>query len=253
MNGGEIHIPPESGECIPLAFERYVQSKSKSWPERIHLVLNTFNEWADFKYWDIDIYRNLELLLGAPTPKQTFCSVIEHIYRSHASKKNPSAIRWGDKTPILSQSLDRLHACYPRAYYINLVRDPREVVASMMRATNVSPSIALNRWKVSYKCADKWSRNGRLNMLTLKYEEMVQRPEIMLRAVCDFTDLNYNPSMLGEHLKIDFGDTVLPHLRSTDEALRPGGMPSQGNMLSQQQLQLIEDATVKERYALGYS
>ena len=60
MNGGEIHIPPESGECIPQAFELYVKNKNRPWPERVRLVLNTFMEFADFKYWDIYLYENPE-------------------------------------------------------------------------------------------------------------------------------------------------------------------------------------------------
>jgi protein-tyrosine sulfotransferase len=252
MNGGEIHIPPESGECIPRAFEKYVRGKSKSWPERVRLVVDTFIGSPDFNYWDINLDEDLDPLFRAPTPEQNFCSVIDHIYCSHASKKNPSAIRWGDKTPILSQSLDLLHACYPYAYYVNLVRDPRDVVISRMKAFNESLSVALNRWLVAYKCTEKWSGTGRLNLFTLKYEDLVALPETKLKELCKFTDLKYSPSMLGSHLDIDFGDTYLPHLKGTDQAIIRGGALTSRNTLSSHQLRAIEDATRIQRRILGY-
>src|SRR5919109_1016208 len=51
--------------------------------------------------------------------------------------------RWGDKRPAYSGFIGMLFAMFPHAQYINVVRDPRAVVASQIRMPWDKPEVAL--------------------------------------------------------------------------------------------------------------
>ncbi|NNF57302.1 MAG: sulfotransferase [Rhodothermaceae bacterium] len=108
--------------------------------------------------------------------------------------------RWGEKTPGNLFYADHIHAMFPDALFIHVVRDPRAGVASMMRAPFCGDDLVFN--------ALNWHKHltvGRAllersvppeRQLTVRYEDLVTDPAAVLRTVCAFLGECYEPEML---------------------------------------------------------
>jgi hypothetical protein len=79
---------------------------------------------------------------------------------------------------------------------IHLVRDPRDVVASLMRMPWGDKSVLANagQWRACQMGALRCS--GRQNYLQVVFESLVARPEKELSRICRFLGEEYSPEML---------------------------------------------------------
>jgi hypothetical protein len=111
--------------------------------------------------------------------------------------------RWGDKTPHYVHHVDLLLRLWPRARFVVLVRDGRDVALSLRRM----PFGPNNAWAA----AQWWARGIRAGVraaaehpdavLTVRYEDLAERPADEVRRVCDFLALRYSDDMLAlEHV-----------------------------------------------------
>lgn len=102
----------------------------------------------------------------------------------------------GEKTPDHALLTETLCSWYPDCRIIHLLRDPRDVVASLVRMPWGSNSVVAN--------ARRWVRctvggqlcNGRENHLLVRYEQLVRQPERELTRVCGFLGESFQPVML---------------------------------------------------------
>jgi Sulfotransferase family len=111
--------------------------------------------------------------------------------------------RWGDKTPHYVHHVDHLLRLWPRARFVVLVRDGRDVALSLRRM----PFGPNNAWAA----AQWWARGIRAGgraaaehpeaVLTIRYEDLAQRPGDEVRRLCGFLGLSYSDDMLAlEHV-----------------------------------------------------
>jgi hypothetical protein len=77
-----------------------------------------------------------------------------------------------------------------------ILRDPRASINSMMQRGNLPFDEAGQRWaqgtEMAFRLYDQ--ECSRLQLLT--FEALVQEPERVLKGLCDFLDLSYQPRML---------------------------------------------------------
>jgi hypothetical protein len=111
--------------------------------------------------------------------------------------------RWGDKTPHYVHHVDKLLRLWPEARFVVLVRDGRDVALSLRRM----PFGPNNAWAA----AQWWARGIRAGaraaeehpgaVLTIRYEDLAERPAEQVRRVCEFLGLGYSDDMLAlEHV-----------------------------------------------------
>jgi hypothetical protein len=102
----------------------------------------------------------------------------------------------GEKTPQHAFEVEALGRMFPRGRVIHLVRDPRDVVASLQRMPWGAASSAANArtWSRCVRAAERIQ--GRPNFLRVHYERLVDQPERELRRICEFVNEPYSKSML---------------------------------------------------------
>ncbi|MGH8596755.1 MAG: sulfotransferase family protein [Gammaproteobacteria bacterium] len=110
--------------------------------------------------------------------------------------------RWADKTPFYTDKIDTLCRLFPRAQFVHLVRDGRDVALSQ-RQISWLPSrvhqIAEEwRWKTTI-CHKVGSSLAPDRYLLLHFEELVGDPQRCLRTLCDFINVEFAPQMLDYH------------------------------------------------------
>lgn len=154
--------------------------------------------------------------------------------------------RWGEKSPCNVRCLKTIFQFFPQARFIHMVRDGRDVVASLRthpkycwRNGERVPTGICNPWTA---CVARWVNDvnaglpwrGDDRYLEVRYERLAAEPEETLRGV-----LNW----LGE----DWDDAVINFYESHDErgsdVANPGVMrPVYGSALDRWRKELTEEA-----------
>lgn len=103
--------------------------------------------------------------------------------------------RWAEKTPNNVFTADLILDSYPDAYFINVVRDGRDVVLSLSGRRGTATYVGIFRWLATTKAGLR-VQNKRRRVMTVKYEDLVMQTERTLEMVCAFIGEDYDPAML---------------------------------------------------------
>ena len=111
-----------------------------------------------------------------------------------------------EKTPQHVFHIDIILRCFQEAYFIHLIRDPRDVVASILRAAKTwgkgwfpdSATIAAELWKHSVVEAKKISQKIKdpKRFFELRYEDLKADTPGKLAAIFDWLGLKYDNVLL---------------------------------------------------------
>jgi hypothetical protein len=92
---------------------------------------------------------------------------------------------------------DTLRELWPEAYLVRIVRDPRDVALSLAQVPFAKESVVGNLVRIDQDDRDSHERiEADERAMTLRYEDLVTRPEDELRRVCAFIGEAYEPAML---------------------------------------------------------
>ncbi len=124
-------------------------------------------------------------------------------YRLYAQTQGKP--RAGDKTPIHTGHITRLARYLPEARFIHLIRDGRDVAASI-RDLWFAPSRELGAlalwWRETIEAARRQASDLPAGTyLEVRYEELVAHPAAELQRICAFADLPFEPEMLDFHAR----------------------------------------------------
>lgn len=104
--------------------------------------------------------------------------------------------RWGEKTPQHALFSETLCEWYPGGTIIHMIRDPRDVVASLQKMSWAADSVIQNarRWLKHNLAAQRCSH--RPQYLPVRYETLVTQPEQEVARICERLGEEYAPAML---------------------------------------------------------
>ncbi|MDJ0728437.1 MAG: sulfotransferase [Crocosphaera sp.] len=182
-------------------------------------------------------------------------SVLTVLLQSYATKIQKP--RWGEKTPDHYQYLDILFRWYPNAQVIWMLRDPRAVSYSLITKKWASSYIDVHarKWRENVeKFSQKWSKDERI--ILVKYESLVQEPNIEMSHICQFLQEEYSPLIISENHK---SPSILGLTNNSDpsvqEVLAPVhkmALDKWKKHLSSYQIGVVEHLTRKEMSKQGY-
>ena len=154
---------------------------------------------------------------------------IAAIYEAYAERTGKP--RWGDKTPMYMRHLSLLERLFPDAQYVHLIRDGRDAALSFLRMpegtftrTWAHPDTAAEfacLWRTEVAAARELrQRVGSSRCLEVRYEDLVARPEAVIRGICEFATLPYEPTMLDYREAVDVSEK--PHQQRLLQPVTPG-------------------------------
>ena len=167
--------------------------------------------WNDFNLTADEFRRRLDRVpLGAPAAEALLA-----FWRLYSEKR--AKPRWGDKTPGHLKCVTKIANIFPQARFIHIVRDGRDVAASMREtwfASGRTIADLASDWtdRIADFLTDA-ERSG-LAVHTLRYEDMVANPTEALKGVCAFIALPYCEAMLAYHQNAEERLSELSNLRS---------------------------------------
>ncbi|MGE0816234.1 MAG: sulfotransferase [Vicinamibacterales bacterium] len=161
--------------------------------ENLRRLVEAMLAEPNLRRWDHRF--TLEEILSAVTHRSV-AGVADTIYGRYAAAKGKA--RWGDK----SDYLDRMHVLYrmfPRAQFIHIVRDGRDVALSVLKLAWGPNDVvrAAEWWDAHVAMARRVGAvMGPERYMEVLYERLVEDPERELRRCCAFLNEAYSPSML---------------------------------------------------------
>jgi hypothetical protein len=205
-----LAIPPETG------FGSLAASFARRTPDRDELLaaLTALPTWQDLGLDRDELARTFDSLRPWSTGAGLRACYVAYAAR-HAKP------RWGDKTPGHVDYMAALAGDLPEARFIHLIRDGRDVAASL-RGLPFAPGDGSMR-AIAAEWRDTIARARRagtrlLHYREVRYERLVTEPEATLRELCDFVELPFDPAMLRAHER---AEERLAELRSA--TLQPDG------------------------------
>ena len=210
----DLAIPSETGFGALLA-----DLDGDPTPEELLARIEGLSTWAD-----LAVTRDeLAAVFVSVNPWST-AEGLRAYYRWYAARNGKE--RWGDKTPVHVDHMPLLAATWPEAHFIHIIRDGRDVAASL-RGLPFAPGdgsieASAAAWRDGIARARR-SGAALPHYLEVRYERLVTEPEATLREVCEFIELEFDPAMLNAHER---AAARMREMAVVDAAAREdGGLP----------------------------
>jgi hypothetical protein len=140
--------------------------------------------------------------------------------------------RWAEKTPRNILHLDYVFARFPKARFVHLLRDGRDVACSLRthprhRVVN-GKLVPVHTWRPMQECAARW-RDSLLavkpflpdrRVHTLRYESLVGEPRATIEQLLEFLQEPWDERVLS-HAEVESGYRDPTKFPQNPEALRP--------------------------------
>ena len=128
---------------------------------------------------------------------QELAAFYDRIFRRYADKHGKG--RWGDKTPFHTWHVDDMARVFPDAAFIAIVRHPGGCVGSNMSRWGQSIRHATDHYRrYNMEIARVAAEHGD-RFAIVRYEDLVLRPEPVMRELLDWLGEEWSPSVLEHH------------------------------------------------------
>ncbi|MEM8809709.1 MAG: sulfotransferase [Cyanobacteria bacterium P01_G01_bin.38] len=190
---------------------------------------------------------------GQPTQQTLFESMLE----TYAAQLNKP--RWGEKTPMHYQHLDQIFDWYPNASVLWLLRDPRAVVSSLLKAHWASDYTDENArlWHQGLRHYEHhWKTDARVKQV--RYEALLTQPQDCLKQICEFLDEPYPPDLIDCRSAANSPIVNRPkwaanHLRQALAPLEMTPLEKWKQQLSRARIEIIEQISRDAMARYGYT
>ena len=218
----DIELLPEMALMYPRHLHRDFMSSAKHILKRLkddraveELVDLMYSKTLYGMFWKhVDGSMGIErgelmrrLLLSDRTPRDILAILMEMCAESHGKSM------FGAKFPVHIAYVSILREWFPGCKLIHTIRDPRASYASQARKREARWGLSIGRfWErllqyihINIQFRSQARVHERLksegNYFLLRYEDVVRNPESVLRAACDFLEIEFKNEMLKPTLR----------------------------------------------------
>lgn len=215
----EIIAPYESRFAIHFK-NRYAAIRNWNREIKERFIAEVKKEMKIAFFWEIDEELLAKRIHNLPV-QTNYGAVCKQVYASFKSlhpKKNAKLLI--DKNPIHHLLLPDLLKIFPDAIFIHLIRDYRASSSSMHQLKNKEGVREFGfRWLLANQEIDKIKMGRPEKFITIRYEDLLEKPDATLKNLTGFLNLDFHENMLTYHERFS---EVLPKYidRSPSEAVR---------------------------------
>jgi hypothetical protein len=205
----QLAVPDES-YFVPQLADRHLRRVD---PDEFVDDLRRIDTLAE---WNVP----LDKVRARLTKEMPIGAAIGTVYAVYAEQQGKP--RWGDKTPMYMQNLRLLDRLFPDALFVHLIRDGRDAALSflsmpkgLMTETWMQPGDVATfaaQWRTEIKAARRLGHRVGHRYLEVRYEDIVEDAEAVLRRICRFAALGFEPGMADYAGNVDV--STKPHQQS---------------------------------------
>jgi len=256
-NNPQFHILHETGFLHTLKDRSDVYGSFTAPRQRWYFIRDLQNHRATSETYSFSAFgltdQEAETALAKAAPVD-FTGAAKVLFEASASKRG--APRWGDKTPHYVLHVSWLAEAYPDAQFLHIIRDGRDVAASIRRAGwEKNLRSAAQTWRTRTGGGhEAGSSLSSKRYREVRYESLVTSPENTLRSLCDWLDLSYSPKMLNFH---EHSESYLPDAhedlyKKTHKPIDPSRAQAWKHSLSSREIADVEEEAGTLMQTLGY-
>ena len=224
--------------------ERPVEEEEAVWLASRLLFIDRYNVLEDFKFEEFEA--EARTMLSRVEKNPLYRQDIYHAMLNYRTQKEGKTIAC-EKTPQNLFYVKDLLEMYPNCLIINMVRDPRGVLLSQKKKwmrkdskdsyikdhkkevrrlkMNYHPITISKLWNSAIQTSEKFESDPRV--MTLRFEDITNQPEVELNKVTDFLGLPYEVSMLnveynGSSTELRKGEKQFGIRKTTTQSWRKG-------------------------------
>jgi len=253
-----LTVDPEI--LVPHETRLYQIFEKQGWRRRLDLTKDADHERAITLIWENQARRVIACdrenftALARAAPR-TWAGLFVAYLTACADKAG--ATRVGEKSPVHTPVVGVISHELPEARFVHMVRDPRAVVLSRMKAGFGSNLVVPNidRWSNSADVAVRYSRElGPERYLLVKYEDFVAEPRETLQRVCDFLGVEMTERMLEHHKREEtgFGEYSRQWMENTLKPVFTSSIDKWKDEMSPTHIAMVEAAVGDAMRELGY-
>jgi hypothetical protein len=185
----QLTIPPET-HFVPALIKACREPGAT--PEDALAAMKSAREWGDFGFSDEEMLGRLRATKMRPG------QAVRTFYEAYMEQQGKP--RWGEKTPTYVQRMPLIERALPEARFVHVIRDGRDVALSVLDRTvrELTAADVARRWQKKITKARNDAPKLR-HYIELRYEDLILDTEPVLRRVCEFIKLDYDPAMLDYH------------------------------------------------------
>jgi hypothetical protein len=201
-----------SGVMIPLE-SRFVQFLYYNYPAdkkwSVETALRAVDE-LEQGFEPLHINRlQLQQQIESNATDLSFERVCKLIYLNTQSEFKKEGISiLGDKNPRYTFFIPQLLKLFPGAKFIHLLRDYRDNIVSVQRAGKLiqesgNTYYSMGRWLLYNRFAFKYQEKYPDQFTRVHFEDLIRDPETVMKQLCSFLDLDYQPEVLQYYKGMD--------------------------------------------------
>ena len=253
-NHSEINIPPETFG-FRNAFLKFKCFQFFSWDFITDAVLKNYDSGNEFFLWELDLSPAYEKGKKLENTERTFANLIHLIFQTYLDAKDPNAKIWGDKTPLNTYYLDWILKTFPNAKFINMVRDGRDVVSSLVKANLTNVINGCIRWNLAIEKTTNLKHTvAPQQFLDIQYEDLVESPENIIKNICHFLNISFQEKLLINNDKTSNMKDVkfYEHFKNLSNPINKKSIGKWKTNLSKYEQSLVKERLAKNLKLLGY-
>ena len=192
----QLAMPPETHFANPLIQASGKLRFSPAAAARV-IVKDERRRWKDFGLEESDLIARFEAIEPFNTS-----DALRAFYELYAAKHGKP--RWGDKTPDYIRKMKKLQKTLPEARFIHVIRDGRDAGLSQnariaKRGKSPIPAREMaRRWRKKITKSQLDAQDVE-HYLEIRYEDLIDDTEQVLRRICAHVELDFDPAMLSYH------------------------------------------------------
>jgi hypothetical protein len=205
-------------------------------------------------YFDMSAAAVAALAQSSPSAEAFLSALMDELARKEGKP------RWAEKTPGNIAHIDRIWKAWPDAQIVHIIRDPRDIFASLVEA---------KKWDNANEFADRWAATigrgeqllaqlnpGAQSYIAIRYEDLIRAPDAAMRGVMAFLREPWEPAVASFSGKAEDFDKVLEATGKASTTLERLKEPLTGarvgiwpEVLSPAQLDAIQQAVAARGFA----
>ncbi|MBM7557454.1 sulfotransferase family protein [Halanaerobacter jeridensis] len=193
--------------------------------------------------------------IEASTYKELFSEMMKVVDKAYGDQDTNML---GFKQTWVEEFVTPLLNTFPKMKVVQIIRDPRAVMASRTKTTQLTHNYPLlfmiKHWRKSFAYALYNSYHNSDNFKLVKYENLTSKPEETMKDICDFINIDYEEKMINPNFYRDGkGDSWTDNSAySTTNKITAKFKDKWKEILPAAKLQYIEDLCHLEMMKLGY-
>jgi Sulfotransferase family len=216
-NHPELLVLPQETAYFPTVLRKYRSAGRRA--QFDYLTKESFSrvlfggeaKWREHEYKNFPQQKFREtferITLDPANAQRDLLALMAEAYAATIGRPLDRIKRWIEKTPANRNHVDEIFARFPDSKLLVTLRDPRAILATQIalektrKTKRFSVYYVIAHWRVAAKLARR-VRAGGVPGLFVQFEQLVSEPAKLMKDVCDYLDIQFDPEVVLTPTKI---------------------------------------------------